>query len=86
MPSRVNWTLQRNLIFLADYFRNPSPSVEESARKSIIAVVSEQTGITLAELLELANDHTADDIYYLILANEVYVDLETRGSRSYPMM
>ncbi|MEM7592655.1 MAG: Tn7 transposase TnsA N-terminal domain-containing protein [Cyanobacteria bacterium P01_A01_bin.83] len=72
-----NWTLQRNLIFLDDYFRNPSPSVEESARKSIISIVSEETGITLAELLDLAQEYTADDIYNLILTNEVYVDLET---------
>jgi len=71
-----NWILQRNLIFLDDYFRNPSPSVEESARKSIISVVSKQTGLSLAELLDLTNEHTADDIYYLILANEIYVDLE----------
>ena len=71
-----NWTLQRNLNFLDDYFRNPSPSVEESARKSITSLVSEQTGITLAELLDLADEYTADDIYQLILSNKVYVDLE----------
>ena len=71
-----NWTLQRNLIFLDDYFRNLSPSVKESARKSIISIVSKQTKITLAELLDLADEYTADDIYHLILANEVHVDLE----------
>ncbi|MDJ0900452.1 MAG: TnsA endonuclease N-terminal domain-containing protein [Xenococcus sp. MO_188.B8] len=71
-----NWILQRNLIFLDDYFRNPSPYVEESAKKSIISIITTQTGITLAELLNSANEYTADDIYNLIIANEIYIDLE----------
>ena len=72
-----NWILQRNLIFLDDYFRNPSSFVEESVKQLIISTITKQTGITLADLLNSANRFKADDIYNLIITNDIYVDLET---------
>lgn len=72
-----NWILQRNLIFLDDYFRNPSSFVEESVKQSIISTITKQTGIPLADLLNSANRFKADDIYNLIITNDIYVDLET---------
>ena len=71
-----NWTIQRNFLFLEDYYRVESLVVDESVKNRIIAILSEQTGITLAELLEHKNNFNADDIYFLIATKDIYVDLE----------
>jgi putative transposase len=68
-----NWTIQRNFIFLEDYYRAESLVVDNSVKNSIIAIVSEQTGITLAELLDPKNNFNADDIYSLIVSKDIYV-------------
>ena len=47
-----NWTIQRNFLFLEDYYRAESLVVDKSVENRITALLSEQTGITLAELLE----------------------------------
>ncbi|MGL6340152.1 MAG: TnsA endonuclease N-terminal domain-containing protein, partial [Waterburya sp.] len=72
-----NWTLQRNFLFLEDYYRAESLEINESAKNLLVATVTEQSGITLAELLEFKNDFNADDIYAAIANNDIYVDLET---------
>ena len=72
-----NWTVQRNFLFLEDYYRAESLEIEESARHRLIATVSERAGITLAELLDIENDFNADDIYSAIVNQDIYVDLET---------
>ncbi|MGK7898908.1 MAG: TnsA endonuclease N-terminal domain-containing protein, partial [Xenococcus sp. (in: cyanobacteria)] len=72
-----NWTIQRNFLFLEDYYRAESLVIDESVKNRIIAIISEQTGITLAELLDPKNSINADDIYSLIVNKDIYVDLES---------
>ncbi len=72
-----NWTLQRNFLFLEDYYRAKSLEIEASAKNCLIRIVSEQAGITLAEVLELADGFKADDIYFAIANKDIYVDLES---------
>lgn len=71
-----NWTIQRNFLFLEDYYRAESLVVDESVKNSIITILSEQTGITLAELIDPKNNFNADDIYSLIVNQDIYIDLE----------
>ena len=72
-----NWTIQRNFLFLEDYYRAESLVIDESVKNRIITIISEQTGITLAELLDPKNNFNADDIYSLIVTKDIYVDLES---------
>ena len=72
-----NWTVQRNFLFLEDYYRAESLVVEDSVKNTIKAIISETPGITLAELLESENIFKADHIYSLIVTKDIYVDLET---------
>ncbi|PSB31016.1 TnsA endonuclease N-terminal domain-containing protein [Stenomitos frigidus] len=72
--AEVDWTLQRNFLFLEDYFYNASPA-EEATANTILSLVSAQPGITLAQLLDHARGSTADDIYFLIAREQIYIDL-----------
>ncbi|MEH2174199.1 TnsA endonuclease N-terminal domain-containing protein [Nostoc sp.] len=68
----INWVLQRNLQFLEDYYRSESLVVEEAIAQSLLAVVSSQPGITLAELLNRSTGAKSDDIYTLIIQEQIY--------------
>ena len=73
-----NWTIQRNFLFLEDYYRAEYLEIEESAKYCLMATVSGQAGITLAELLDVDKDFNADDIYSALVNQDIYVDLETQ--------
>lgn len=73
--AKINWVLQRNIVFLEDYYRESSLMVEESSLATVISVVSAELGITLAELLRQETGVSADDIYTLIATEQVYVNL-----------
>jgi putative transposase len=75
--SKINWVLQRNILFLEDYYRAESLTVEESILKSVLSVVAKQPGITLAELLNQSATIKADEIYTLIVNEQLYLDLTT---------
>ena len=72
-----NWTLQRNFLFLEDYYRAELIAIEESAKNRLIETVTKQAGIILAELLKAQSGFNADDIYVAIANKDLYVDLET---------
>jgi len=72
--AEVDWTLQRNFLFLEDYFYNASP-IEEATANTILSLVSAQPGLTLAQLLDHAKGVTADDIYFLIAREQIHIDL-----------
>ncbi|MEM9927977.1 MAG: TnsA endonuclease N-terminal domain-containing protein [Cyanobacteria bacterium P01_D01_bin.50] len=72
--SKINWTLQGNLLFLEDYYRAESLVVEEAIAQSLLEIVSSQPGITLAELLEQSTGTKSDDIYTLITQEQIYID------------
>lgn len=70
----INWTLQRNLIFLKDYIGSKSP--DQNAITSIKKLIMSSPGISLKELMDhSSDDFTIDDIYTLIYLNIIYVDL-----------
>src|SRR5258708_25945819 len=73
----INWIFQRNLRFLASYWRKSCPQVSEAARKEIFDLVSTNKGITLSALLAQVEQASADDIYKLIADEQIYVDLRT---------
>lgn len=72
----INWTLQRNLLFLEDYLRCDPATAAGLVSPAIKAAVEEEPGILLRELLEGAGDAAKrDEIYFLIATGSVYVDL-----------
>ena len=73
----INWAFQRNLRFLASYWRKTCPQVAEAAHKEIFDLVSTNKGITLSALLAQVEQASADDIYKLIADEQIYVDLHT---------
>jgi putative transposase len=71
----INWVFQRNLRFLASYWRKTCPQVSEAARREIFNLVSTNKGITLSALLAQVEQASADDIYKLIADEQIYIDL-----------
>lgn len=73
---QINWVLYRNITFLEDYYRNHVDSIDPNQTQLIKAIIQEQPGITLRELLYKANKVSADEIYQLIATEKIYVDLK----------
>lgn len=74
--SEINWTYQRNVLFLEDYLRDVSPSVAPHIQDHIRALAVLHPGIALAELIASAAPGTADDVHTLIVTDVLFVDLE----------
>lgn len=74
----INWIFQRNMTFLEDYYRAPdvAAQVAPPARAAIESLVTARPGLALAELLTGCAPATADDIYALLLAEQLYIDLD----------
>jgi transposase InsO family protein len=73
--AQIDWVYQRNLRFLEDYLRGPTPSVSESVMAALRTIVMSQPGISLLDLLHSLHGGTADDIYFLVITDQLYVDL-----------
>ncbi|MBC8029209.1 MAG: DDE-type integrase/transposase/recombinase [Pyrinomonadaceae bacterium] len=72
----TNWVFQRNIQFLEDYLRTDLPTFDKVARDSALAAVTAEPNIKLEELfLKTDGASSRDDIYMLIAAGELYVDL-----------
>ncbi|MGK7950763.1 MAG: TnsA endonuclease C-terminal domain-containing protein [Xenococcaceae cyanobacterium] len=72
----VNWTIQRNLEFLDDYYRvRDRKQLNESSFSTIASIIKARPGITLLELLNVVESIKADDIYHLIAQEKIYFDL-----------
>ena len=69
--------MQRNFLFLEDYYRAESLEIEESAKHCLVEIVTEHVGLTLADLLEASEDFKTDDVYFAIANKDIYVDLES---------
>ncbi|MCI0392572.1 MAG: Mu transposase C-terminal domain-containing protein, partial [Acidobacteria bacterium] len=74
--AEINWTLQRNLRFLEDYLRAGDQQrwISEPAKLSVISLLAAHPGMTLGELSGSAKA-TMDEIYLLLVSNEIFVDL-----------
>jgi transposase InsO family protein len=71
----IDWTFQRNIIFLEDYLRVRVPSVPEKARKAVLELVEVEPGITLRNLLLQTEEMAcSDDIYMMIATEQICVD------------
>jgi putative transposase len=73
----TNWTFQRNVQFLEDYFRSDRPQLSESAAQSIRgAVLRSPDGLVLSALLADPSEHiSSEEIYAAIAEGLVFVDL-----------
>jgi len=72
----INWTFQRNLQFLDDYFRSESSCISEGALERVRALVTALPGLSLESLFRATQDAiTRDEIYALIAEGKVFVDL-----------
>jgi putative transposase len=73
----IDWTYQRNLEFLEDYYRGvPSPTVPK-ARTLILTKVAETPGITLQGLLEYCRQSVkTDDVFNLLVTGDLYINLQ----------
>ena len=73
----IDWILQQNLEFLADYFRYDYSNPKQSDVEKTISLVVQDVGITLSELFETAPEVEADVIYKLIAEEQIYFDLSS---------
>ena len=73
--AEIDRIFQRNIRFLEDYFRG-SHEVIPARREAAVAQVSAAPGLMLEDLLHLTDGTiSADDIFALIAADVLYVDL-----------
>jgi hypothetical protein len=72
--AEIDWVFQRNIQFLEDYLRVDSPAISTASCESAMAHVSAMYGLSLEGLLRL-NTIPPDDIFAMIAANILYVDL-----------
>ncbi len=73
--AQINWVLYRNITFLEDYYRVLGDASNILNTQLIQAIVREQPGITLNQLLDSSAEVSADSIYELIVAEKIYIDL-----------
>ncbi len=74
--TEIHWRFQRNIQFLQDYIRSDVSAMLAETRARIVAYAHARPATTLADLLqETAAFASADDVYLLIAAGELYVDL-----------
>lgn len=75
---KINWTFQRNIEYLADYFRKDRLEISEEVFNTITEVVRKEPAISLQSLIERTSKAaTVDDIFSLIAFERIYVDLQT---------
>jgi transposase InsO family protein len=71
----IDWTYVQNLRFLGEYLRGSPPGVPPDVAMAVRTTVMSQPGIRLLDLITSLHRGRADDIYLLILTDQVYVDL-----------
>lgn len=71
----IDWIVYRNCRFLQQYRRGPRVSVSSDIVAAIRDIVMRHPGITLFDLLQTLKTGVADDVYFLIVTDQLYVDL-----------
>src|SRR5260370_29843856 len=69
----INWVLQRNLRFLAYYWRKNCPQVSEAAREEIFTLASPNPATSSNTSLTKIQRASSDDIYKVIADEHIYV-------------
>jgi putative transposase len=73
----IDWTFQRNVQFMEDYFRGDR-QVPAAVRDVITAHVNASPGLSLDQLLcSTAHTASADDVFSLIAAGGLYIDFRS---------
>ena len=78
--AEIDWTLQRNIQYLEDYWRFDAVGVASEIREIVAAEVVAAPGLRLSDLFR--NIHgvaSRDDVNRLIAAGDIYVDLKAAG-------
>jgi putative transposase len=73
--AEIDQVFQRNLRFLSYYLREEHKSVQDLAKKEILALVTDNPGIQLSETLKRIEYASPDDLYRLIATEDVYIDV-----------
>jgi|SRR5579872_666243 len=74
--TEIDWHFQRNIQFLQDYIRSDASAVPVETRARIVAYAHARPATSLADLLQETSAFASpDDVYLLIAAGELYVDL-----------
>ncbi len=74
--AEIDWVFQRNVQFMEDYLRAYSAAVSAGSHDIVIAYVLANPGLTLGDLTRAVADRVqVDDIFRMIAANHLYVDL-----------
>ncbi len=72
----IQWRFQRNILFLQDYIRADPDTIPATTRDRILAYANAVPALSLADLIQkTAEFATPDDIYLLIAAGRLYIDL-----------
>jgi putative transposase len=78
--AEIDWTRQRNIQYLDDYWRFDAVGVASEAREIVDTEVSAAPGLRLADLFRNTQGIVSrDDIHRLIAAGDIYVDLRAAG-------
>lgn len=78
--NEIDWVLFRNLGFLEDYLRVSSPGalVTAETRQAVCDLVASNPGVRLRDLIEHVQGEQialADEVYFLLVMDHIYVDL-----------
>jgi transposase InsO family protein len=78
--TEIDWTLQRNIQYLEDYWRFDADEVAPAIRETVQAEVNATPGLLLSELFRRTRDTASrDDVHRLIATGNVFVDLRSAG-------
>jgi len=73
--AEIHEVFQRNLRFLSYYLREDRPGVSPDAQDEACSLVKSAPGMTLDLLLKQVEKAQADDIYTLLVTEQLYADL-----------
>jgi putative transposase len=78
--AEIDWTLQRNIQYLDDYWRFEAVGVASEIREIVGAEVSAAPGLRLSDLFRNTQGIASrDDVHRLVAAGDIYVDLRAAG-------
>lgn len=75
--AEIDWTFQRNILFLEDFLFEETVDVPEEVVTYIHSLVAAKPGMTLSELLRVLAQHElrADNVYQMIVTDRLYTNL-----------
>ena len=71
----IDWTLQRNLVFLEDYYRTTNSAVSEEAERELLTLAASEPGISFAKLSASTQVAKRDDIFAMVATGKLYLNL-----------